>query len=127
VGAVIGGVLTITSLTGETPHISWVVGLSILLVCLFIAVFFAYYDLYVSIELTRRTNIPSHLNRRRITNKEVIVIEDLRKQMENVHGHSDYWGIEQVMRDGVPIDEIMKQSCTKCGKPRNQKGDYLHD
>jgi hypothetical protein len=130
--AAVGGVQTITTLVGLTPSIPWVTGVAVLLFFLLLAAFLAYHDLYIHhIELIRQTpTSPTYIylpKPRHITNKDVAVIMNLEQQMKHLHGHSDYDGIEAAIRYGVMWNDVMKQDCTKCGKPRNQKGDYFYE
>jgi len=122
----IGGAQSIASVLGYTPHAPWIIGVVILLFGLLIAAFLAYRDLYIHLEVMKQPHASMQpYQKRNIKAKEMGVIFDLQEQMERIHGHSDYDGIEAAAHDGVPWDEIMKQDCTHCGKPRNKKGDYV--
>jgi hypothetical protein len=57
---------------------------------------------------------------------DFFVMENLNKRMRKVHNHDDRDGIESDMRNGIDADDIMKRSCTRCGKPRQDKGDYYY-
>ena len=49
---------------------------------------------------------------------------NLREQTHSKHGYGDDWGIENDLKSGIDPEDIMSRKCTKCGIPRNQKGDY---
>ena len=56
-----------------------------------------------------------------------MALGDIVEQMESVHGHSDPNGLEAEMLEGVPISDLMGHNCTRCFKPRNQRGDYVDE
>ena len=51
------------------------------------------------------------------------IVSSLSNQMTNKHGHTDSAGIESDYRSGIDTNDILKRDCTKCGKPRNQRGE----
>jgi len=64
--------------------------------------------------------------RRKLTLDDHTVIDNLNRQMWDLHGHDDRAGITQDYQNNVDTDLILERKCTHCGKPRNQLGDdYL--
>ena len=63
--------------------------------------------------------------RKRLYSNHSITLMEIEEQMEFVHGHSDHSGLRAEMLDGVPINDLMKHNCTRCGKPRNERGDFV--
>lgn len=54
-----------------------------------------------------------------------ITLGELSYQMEHIHGHSDRFGLEVDLRGGILGTDLLERNCTRCGKPRNKKGDSL--
>jgi len=55
----------------------------------------------------------------------ILTLREIEQQMETVHGHSDTEGLESDFRRGVLASDLMQRNCTRCGKPRNQQGDFV--
>jgi len=91
---------------------------------LFIASFLTYRELYVesakkdvpTATLQRRT----HLN---LSHQKALL--NIVGHMERIHGHSDRFGLEADMLDGILVSDLMKRPCSRCGKLRNQRGDII--
>ena len=63
--------------------------------------------------------------RKRLNSSHNITLLEIEQLMGSIHGHSDFEGLKAEMLEGVPINDLMKHDCTRCGKPRNQKGDLV--
>jgi hypothetical protein len=112
-----------------TPSTSRTIGLIILGGCLFVACYLAYHDLYLDKEraLSQNENtgiltkpIDGHLRA-----SHSIALMEIETRMETIHGHSDHDGLESDFRRGVLASDLLKRNCTRCGKPRNQRGDFV--
>jgi len=54
-----------------------------------------------------------------------LALSGVTERMESIHGHSDPDGLRAEAKDGVLISDLLSRNCTRCGKPRNQKGDFV--
>lgn len=54
-----------------------------------------------------------------------IALSQIAERMEEIHGHSDFDGLRADAKDGVLISDLLSRNCTRCGKPRNQEGDFV--
>lgn len=102
------------------PYLFWV----LLIISLVVASFLTYRELYV--EAAKKDTPAVTLQRKtRLSWAHRETLRDIETQMEEIHGHSDPYGLEADMLDGVLGGDLMKRPCHRCGKPRNQKGDYV--
>jgi hypothetical protein len=131
VGSVIGGMLSAMNLLGIYPSISWVVGVFIMVVCLLIAAYLAYRDLYMELQI-KITKLPStqtaQLQRRtKLSLSDTMAMADVITRMEKIHGHSDEAGIQSDLEAGYSASDLLSRNCSRCGKQRNEEGDYVSD
>jgi hypothetical protein len=128
VGSVAGGIQTILALVGITPTSTWIIGIVVFVACLLVAMYLGYRDLYIKFQLTIDKPTPSSTvvrqPRVRLMATDIAVLIDLESQMKDRHGDSDDSGIERDYRNWIDPDDILNRKCTRCGKPRNQKGGY---
>ncbi len=61
--------------------------------------------------------------RGKLTFADRTVIDNLNRQMWNLHGHGDEDGITSDYQTNMDTDVILERKCTQCGKPRNKLGD----
>ena len=100
------------------PYLVWI----LVSVGLAIASFLTYRELYV--ESTKANTSTVTLGRRgRLSFAHKMSLTDIGMQMEQIHGHSDPSGLEADMLDGILGGDLIKKTCHRCGKPRNQLGD----
>ena len=56
-----------------------------------------------------------------MSEKDRVLIKGMISLMKTKHGHSDMIGLFADRASGVPLNELLKQECIKCGTPRNKK------
>jgi hypothetical protein len=130
VTGIFGGGVFVLNLLGINPSVSRTIGVTILVVCLLIACFLAYHELRIQFVQEKETwkrnsmalskPIDGH-----IRSSHSIALLEVEERMETIHGHSDHEGLESDFRRGVLASDLMKRDCTRCGKPRNQRGDIV--
>ncbi len=129
VTGIVGGGQAVSSLVGITPQIPWFVGVSVFLVCLLIASFLAYCDLFVALQLQKeggnRKSIVLTRPKKRLGADHNIALWEITQRMETIHGHSDIEGMRADLKDGVLLSDIMNGNCSRCFKPRNEQGDIV--
>jgi len=54
-----------------------------------------------------------------------MALREVADSMETIHGHSDFDGLKADAKDGVLVSDLLSRNCTRCGKPRNQEGDFV--
>jgi hypothetical protein len=96
---------------------------------LLIAILLAYHEVRMQsvrleIELSKKP-ITTLRPRTRLSTSHRMTLIDIEQQMESIHGHSDPFGLEADIRDGILTGELMQRNCHRCGKPRNQRGDDI--
>ena len=127
-GSGIGGIQTILATINLTfPLNKWWLGVVIIVVCLFVAMYLAFKDVYIQLQAIITKPSVIKLQSRKITMREEIVINKLAQRMKDVHGDADYDGIRQDMVDGIDTNDILKRDCLGCGKPRNEHGDHYDE
>jgi len=120
----VGGALTIINLAGITPSFPWYVGFIIFTLCLLIAGYLAYHDLFIEKRAEYQHNQKWLINPNQ--RYDVSTALQLNEQMNDVHGHDDFFGIQNDFKSKIDVNEILNRNCTRCGKPRNQKGGYVY-
>lgn len=63
--------------------------------------------------------------KKRLDASHNVALWEVEQHMEDIHGHSDHDGLEADVLDGVLVSDLMKRNCTRCGKRRNQMGDFV--
>lgn len=126
-GSGIGGLQTIlTTINLPFPLGQWWLGVIIFIVCLFIAMYLAYRDLYIKLTIEKPSAIPQKPHK--INFNEKLLIGNLNGRMELVHGYGDSVGITDDVSKGIDNEIILTRKCSICQKLRNEKGDsYYHD
>jgi len=113
----------------NTP--SWI-GWLLIGLAMFIATFLTYHDLRIQsiaieqqCKLLKKAQSATLQRKDKLSDSDKRALADVRAQMDSVHGHSDRYGLESDMQTGYPASNLMDRNCTKCGKPRNQRGDWM--
>ncbi len=123
VTGLVGGLQSVASITGIESTIPWYVGIAVLAVCLLIASFLSYCDLYARTEAQQQRNLVlSKPKGKFIHSSHRMSIWEVSNQMDTIHGHVDDDGLEADVRDGVLVGDLMTRPCTRCGNLRNEKG-----
>ena len=129
VTGVVGGGTFVLNLLGIDPTMSKVIGIAILGVCLLFACFLVYHDMRM--DLMRSVPAPTEkpltltLPKKYLLSDHNIAIWDVSEAMRKKHGHSDDDGLRADVKDGVLVTDLLSRNCTRCGIPRNQRGDFV--
>ncbi len=125
--SVVSGILFIPNLFGINPTLSRTFGIVTIVVSLLIACFMTYHELFIANKDLRNSSGDNTILTNPITGHLMsyhsVTLWEVAQQMEAVHGHADSDGLESDFRRGVLASDLMKHTCTRCGKPRNQVGD----
>ena len=82
-------------------------------------------NLQLSKEATKHKQEYKRIPKNKLRANEHIVIQQLNRQMQEIHGHSDIWGLQNDILNGIDTNELLERNCMKCGIQRNQKGKML--
>jgi len=123
--AVIGAGQAIAAIVGVNMVGSWIIGLAIFIISLFVAIYLAYRDMptKLQVEIDKPTSIKIQHSQASVG--DGVIIENLNNLTNENHSHDDYESIHREFYDGYSSDDIMSHICTNCGKPRKQKDKLL--
>ncbi len=105
------------------------IGLSVVVVCLFIAFYLAWRDANIRLQLTiDKPSSKSSLSpsKKFLDADDRITLGNIEDTMYSVHGHTDDSAIRRAMKRGESTDDILNGKCVRCNEPRNQKGGISH-